>query len=235
MRDAIDAGDAQSENVAWCWAELGDMYFKIGKLNEASSAYRAAIQLFPGLHRASAGLGKVDAAEGRLESAITNYTRAQSVVPLVEYAAALEDLYTAASKPDEARKQRDLIETIEKLGTATNEKTNRNLALVLADHDQDLAVALDLIRAELPGRGDVYTWDALSWVLYKNGRIEEAKAACGKALKLGTPEPLFYYHASKIALASGDRDAAHVYSKNLLALNSKFEIAKSDITQESLP
>ena len=226
MQDAIAAGDPQEENVAWCWAELGDMYFKTGKLEEAAEAYHAALHLFPSLHRASAGLGRVEAAQGHLQTAIKNYKHAQSIVPLVEYAAALEDLYRSAGLPKEAHEQEELMETIEKLGAANGEKTNRNLALALADHNRNLSGALSLVQAEIPIRGDVYTWDAFSWVLFKNGRLEEAKAASAKALKLGTPEPLFYYHAKAIAQASGDAKAARDYSDRLISLNSKFKITE---------
>ena len=40
MRTAVDAGDPVAQNTAWCYAELGDMYFKTGKLNEATSSLR---------------------------------------------------------------------------------------------------------------------------------------------------------------------------------------------------
>jgi tetratricopeptide (TPR) repeat protein len=233
MRTAAEAGSAEPENTAWCWAELGDIYFKTGKLDEAADAYQTALSLFPTLHRASAGLGKVHAARRDVHGAIRNYERAQSIVPLVEYAAALEDLYTAAGMSGKAREQRDLIETIEKLGRVTNEKTNRNLALVLADRKRDLPLALELMQAEIPVRGDVYTWDALAWVLFQSGRVQEAKEAMTKALKLRTPEPLFYYHASQIAVASGDRSSARDYSNRLVSLNSRFDFAKSNtVTQQ---
>lgn len=227
MRDAIDSGDTLPENTAWCWAELGDMYFKTGKLAEAASAYSAAIQLFPALHRASAGLGRVAAARGQTDDAIRHYKRAQSIVPLVEYAGALEDLYTTAGMTGKAQEQEQLIETIEKLGRATNERTNRNLALLLADHNRHLDIALTLMEAEIPVRGDVYTWDALSWVLFKNGRQEEARTASLKALKLGTPEPLFYYHAAQIAQACGEEKPATEYTARLISLNAKFDVARS--------
>jgi tetratricopeptide (TPR) repeat protein len=154
--------------------------------------------LFPTLHRAIAGLGQVEAAQGHTAAAIRYYERAQSIVPLAQYTGSLEDLYTAAGLPAKARQQRDLIGLVEKLGKATNEKTNRNLALLLADHNRDLPIALELMRAELPVRGDVYTWDAYSWVLYKSGHLEEAKAASEKALRFHTPEPTFYAHARQI-------------------------------------
>ncbi len=227
MRDAVAAGDPVAENTAWCWAELGDMYFKTGKLVQAAEAYQSALGLFPALHRASAGLGKVEAARGNLQAAIKDYERAQSIVPLVEYAGALEDLYAAAGMSRQAQEQRDLIATIAKLGKVNNEKTNRNLALLLADHARDLPLALNLIEAEIPVRGDVYTWDAFSWVLFQNGRLDEARAADLHALKLATPEPLFYYHASRIASASGDQQAASAYTRRLVALNAKFDFAKS--------
>ena len=54
----------------------------------------------------------------------------------------------------------------------------------MADHNRDLPVALNLIQAELPVRGDVYTWDAYSWVLYKSGRLEEAKTGLAKSIAL---------------------------------------------------
>lgn len=229
MLDAIDAGDPALENIAWCQAELGDMYFKIGKLEAAASAYRSAAELFPGLHRAHAGLGKVAAAQGSIPTAIRQYEHAQAIVPLVEYAGALEDLYTAAGMTAKAQQQRDLLAAIEKIGKVTNEKTNRNLALLLADHARELPLALELMRTEIPIRGDVYTWDALSWVLFKSGQLPEAKIASAKALKLGTPEPVFYYHASNIAQASGDSRAAQEYAARLAALNAKFDFAKTQI------
>jgi len=208
MQEAIQAGDPAPENIAWCLAELGDMYFKTGKAAEARAAYTSALEEFPLLHRALAGLGRVDAARGDTKDAIRDYLNAQSIVPLPEYAGALEDLYSAAGQTGKANEQRALIATIEKLGQANNEKVNRNLALLLADHDRDLNVALTLIETELPQRGDVYTWDAYSWILFKNHRISEARAASAKALRLNTPEPVFHYHAEQIAKASETEKAS---------------------------
>ncbi len=205
MQEAIDAGDPIAQNTAWCYAELGDMYFKTGKPDEAKTAYASALKAFPTLHRALAGLGQVAAAQGRSKEAIDYYLRAQAIVPLPQYEGALEDLYAAAGLPQKAQEQRDLVATIEKLGQATNEKTNRNLAMLLADHNRDLPFALQLMRTELPIRGDVYTWDAYAWVLYKSGYVNEAKQASEKALRLHTPEPMFYAHARQIEAGGATR------------------------------
>lgn len=208
MQEAIQAGDPVPENNAWCLAELGDMYFKTGQLTEARASYASALATFPSLHRALAGLGRIDAAHGRNDDAIREYLHAQAIVPLPDYAGALEDLYTATGQTDKANAQRAMITTIEKLGQINKEKVNRNLALLLADHDRDLDVALQLIETELPTRGDVYTWDAYSWVLFKKHRIDEAREASAKALRLNTPEPKFRYHAEQIAMASETEKAS---------------------------
>ena len=208
MQEAIQAGDPVPENNAWCLAELGDMYFKTGQLTEARASYASALATFPSLHRALAGLGRIDAAQGRNDDAIREYLHAQSIVPLPDYAGALEDLYSATGQTDKANQQRAMIKTIEKLGQANKEKVNRNLALLLADHDRDLDVALNLIETELPTRGDVYTWDAYSWILFKNHRLDEASEASAKAMRLNTPEPKFRYHAEQIAKASETEKAS---------------------------
>jgi tetratricopeptide (TPR) repeat protein len=145
---------------------------------------------------------------------------------MVEYVGALEDLFLAAGMNEKAREQRELLGAIEKIGTAANEKTNRNLALVLADHNRNLKLALQLLQSEIPGRPDVYTWDALSWVLFRSGLLTEALEASAKALKFNTPEPLFFYHASAIAKASGNREAALRYAERLISLNPKFDTAQ---------
>jgi len=225
MTMAIEAGGSP-ETTSWCWAELGDMYFKTGNLGEAEAAFTRALALFPHLHRASAGLGKAQAARGDLAAAIRSYQKAQSIIPLVEYTGALEDLYTRSGSPRKAGDERELLAVIEKLGKASNEKTNRTLALVLADHDRNLPLALELVRTEIVERPDVYTWDALSWVLFKNGRIPEAREASKKALKFQTPEPLFYYHARAIAEAAGDSAEAESAAARLQTLNPKFDVGK---------
>ncbi len=227
MREAIDAGSDTPENVAWCWAELGDMYFKTGNLAQARDAYESAIKLFPSLHRAYAGLGKTHAAYGETGAAIQSYQRAQSIVPMVEYAGALEDLFALERKNKEAAHEREMVDIIFRIGRDRGEKTNRNLAIVLADHDRNLNTALELMRAEIQERPDVYTYDALSWVLFKAGLVAEAADASRRALRLATPEPLFYFHARAIAEASGDEATALACATRLAALNPGFDVLRS--------
>jgi len=219
MRSAIAGVSEAPENTAWCLADLGGMQLKVGKLANARASYTEAAHVFPGYYPALAGLGRIDMAEHKDASAIENYKRAQAAVPLPDYADALETLFTRTGKLTEARKQRDFVDAIDKMAIASGEKTNRNLALIFADRNRNLARALSLVESEILVRPDVYTYDALSWVFFKLKRLDDAQKASVKALELGTPEPMFYDHAAQIAAARGDEAAAVAYRAKRKELN----------------
>jgi tetratricopeptide (TPR) repeat protein len=131
-------------------------------------------------------------------------------------------LYTKLGRTAEAEQQRKLIDVIDKLGQVNGEKGNRMLAVVYADENRHLDRALALARAELETRQDVYTLDALSWVLHRAGQQKEAEQYSAKALELHTPEPMFLYHAGVIAIAGGNADRGKELLRQALALNPAF-------------
>jgi tetratricopeptide (TPR) repeat protein len=223
MKMAIAAGSPMAENTAWCQVELGKILLKTGKVKEAGQTFQAALRLFPDYHPALAGLAQTAAAQGDWKSAIANMKRAQAATPLPDYAAALYDYYTAAGEAKEADKQKEMIFVIDDLGQATKEKANRNLAIIYADHDWKLDRALELAKAELDVRGDIYTYDALAWALYKNRDFSAAAGAMKNAMQFQTPEPAFYYHAGMIANALGKKEEARDLLKKALDLNPKFD------------
>ena len=234
MQRAIAAGSSAPENTAWCLVDLGNLYFKTGRMAEAEEAFRSALRTFEGYYPAYAGLGRVQAAQGKFDGAITSLKRAQSAVPMPEYAAALADLYERTGKKADAERQLQLIDVIDKMARASNEKTNRNLALVFADQGRSPARALELAQAELQVRGDVYTYDALAWALYQNGKVAEAGEASRKALHFATPEPAFYFHAGMIANALGNKAGAAQHLGRALALNPHFDPRQAEIASASL-
>ncbi len=200
MRQAVHAARATPENLAWSLVDLGNMYFKIGRLDDAEAEFHAALQVFPGYHPAFAGLGAVHAARHQTAEAIADYARAESIVPMPAYAGALRDLDLEAGKPAESRKQEQLLDVVDQLARANFENTDRTLALVLADEGRHLDRALELAQNELAFRRDVYTYDALAWVLFKLNRLDEAREAMRKALAWKTPEPSFAKHAKAMGL-----------------------------------
>ena len=138
------------------------------------------------------------------------------MVPLPEYAGALEVLFGRTGDAENSARQRALLEMVDKLMTVNGEKANRTLALVYADAGRNLAKAVGLAKGEFEVRNDVYSYDALSWVLFKSGDLAEAVKASEKALALGMPEPSFYFHAGMIAAANGDTVGARSHLEGAL-------------------
>ena len=126
------------------------------------------------------------------------FRRAQAIAPFPEYGAWLAKLYGELGKADLRAEQIQMLDLADRLNNAAGESANRNLALAFADFNHNLGRALEIAQAELAIRHDVYTYDALAWVLYKSGRTEQARSAMQKALAQNTPEPLFREHAAQI-------------------------------------
>ncbi len=237
MKTAVAEGvEAQlpSENLAWLYYELGEYYTQAGDASSADAAYLAALNIHPGDYRALAALAKLRANNGGSAEAIVLYQKAIAVVPMPIFIAELGDLYAKSGNQAEARKQYALVEYIGLLGNVNQVLHNRDLALFYADHDMKLGEALDLARKELEVRRDVYTWDALAWALYKNGKLTEAADASDKALRFGTRDPLLLFHAGMIADRLGQAEKARAELQEALQINPHFHLIYSATAQQQL-
>jgi tetratricopeptide (TPR) repeat protein len=236
MKTAVSEGiEAQlpRENMAWLYYELGEFSAQAGDLAAADAAYLAALTTHPGDYRALAALAKLRANNGRYAEAILLYQKAIAVVPMPIFIAELGDLYAKTGNQAEAQKQYALVEYIGLLGTINQVLHNRDLALFYADHDIKLAEALRLAQKELELRHDIYTWDALAWALYKNGRTTEAAEASEKALKFGTRDSLLLFHAGMIAEKLGQREKALSQLREALEINPNFHLVYSGAASEN--
>jgi tetratricopeptide (TPR) repeat protein len=237
MKTAVTEGvEAQlpSENLAWLYYELGEYETQAGDSASADAAYLTALNIHPGDYRALAALGKLRANNGRYAEAIVLYEKAIAIVPMPIFVAELGDLYAKSGNQAEAQKQYALVEYIGLLGHINQVLHNRDLALFYADHDMKLAEALDLAQKELEVRHDVYTWDALAWALYKNGRLTEAAHASEKAMRFGTRDSLLLFHAGMIAERMGQPGQARNELKEALQINPHFHLVYANAAQQRL-
>jgi tetratricopeptide (TPR) repeat protein len=237
MQSAVAAGTEArlpAENLAWLYYELGEYEFQAGDVAAANNAYLAALNIHPGDYRALAGLGKLRGNQGRYAEAIKLYQGAIAVVPMPIYVAELGDLYTKAGNPAEARKQYQLVQYIGLLGHINQVLHNRDLALFYADHDMKLDEALALAQKEFEVRHDIYTWDALAWALYKNGRYQEASDAIENALRPGARDALLFFHAGMIANRLGQNALAKDRLQESLSINPRFHVIYAGVATQQL-
>jgi tetratricopeptide (TPR) repeat protein len=231
MRTAIQTAVSlrmPAENIAWSDYQLGEIFFRSGDLTGAEQAYQSGLTADSGSYRNMAGLAEVRVAQGRYEEAIELNQRAIAVIPYPMFAAALYDLYLKVGRPADAKKARDLIEFIGNLNPINQRLFYRDLALFSADHDLKLKESVELAQEELKVRKDIYTWDILAWVLYKNARYQEAAVAAQKALGMATKDPLLFFHAGMIYQHLGNTAKAQEYLGQALSINRHFHILYAD-------
>ena len=231
---AARSAGMHAENIAWTEYMLGFESFRLGQLAQAEKSYDASLAAYPGYHHSLAGLAELRASQGQFDEAIGLYRQAIGVIPLPAYAAELGDVYAKIGRPAAARKEYALVEYIARLNALSQSVFNRELALFYADHDLKLDDAVRLARNELAAREDIYTWDTLAFALYKNGQEQKAAAADANALRLGTEDPLLFFHAGIIAHARGADRRACWYLEKALALNPHFHVFYADEARHTL-
>jgi tetratricopeptide (TPR) repeat protein len=237
MNSAIAAGlqtNVPRENLAWLYFEMGERYFQSGDFTNAESSYRSGITADPNHYRSLAGLAKVRAAQGKFEESIQLYRRSIAVIPFPPYVAELGDVYKRTGKSNEAQQQYDLVEYIGHLSDLNRVLANRELALFYADRNIKLPEALELARKEFDVRHDVYTWDTLAWVLYKNGQFPDAVEAINQALRLHTNDPLLLFHAGMIYHSVKQDASAEQFLRRGLTTNPRFHLFYADTASQTL-
>ena len=224
MSMAVSSGSTSRENTAWCQVELGNLYFNKGDYRSAEREYQTAKARLPGYVHAKAGLAKIKAAQADFSNAVQLYEEVVAALPFPEYVIALGDLYEQLGKPDLARRQYDLVEAMQQLNKANGVDVEMELALFQADHDRNLAGALEQAKRQSERQPNIKAADVLAWTLYKNGQYGEAQSVIENALRLGTRSALMLYHAGMIHFKAGDIVKAEGYLNQALSLNPRFSI-----------
>ncbi len=142
-------------------------------------------------------------------------------IPLPEYAIGLAEAEQAAGKVAAARRDYALVEAETRLLRANGVNADVDLALFEADHG-DPSQAVKLGRRAWADAPSVRSADAYSWALHKAGRIGPARRFSQRAMRLGSRDPYFLYHAGMIARRAGERGEARRLLARLVAQSPGF-------------
>lgn len=222
MEAAYRAGGVATENTEYVRVLLGNLHFAKGDLATAEAIYEASLDTLPDFVWALSGLARVRAAEGQLDEAIDLYQRAVDRIPLPEFVIALGETQEAAGLPELAADTYELVEAIQALFEENGVNTDLDLALFIANHGDDPDAAVALARAAYEDQASIKAADALGWALFKANQLDEAERYAQEALRLGTRDGLFLYHAGMIAKARGDLDTAQARLSEAFEVNPHF-------------
>ena len=221
MRLAVSAGGGVPENVAYVQTLLGNLELQLGHVRGARMAYETALARFPSYVPAMAGLARVKVAGGDLPGAIRRYRRVVHRLPLPEYVVGLGESELAAGRPAQARRDLSLVQAEQRLLAAGGVNTDVDLALFQADHGSP-SEAVVLARRAWRAAPSVRSADALGWALTRTGRAVAGLRWSKRALKLGSRDATFLYHAGMAARSAGRLGLARAYLSKAVALNPRF-------------
>jgi tetratricopeptide (TPR) repeat protein len=210
-------------DAAWVSFQIGELYFRSGRVMQAAAAYRRSAGLAPTFIPARAGLAKAAWAHGDLPRAIRGYRWVVARYPLPEHVIALGDLYTLIGDRQRARDEYALARAEAELFRANGVNVDVELALFEADHG-DAVTAMSDAREAWRSRTSIHAADAFAWALYRNGRYARAASFERAALRLGTKDATYLFHAGMIALRLGRPEVARRDLSRALAINPHFSI-----------
>jgi tetratricopeptide (TPR) repeat protein len=221
IRAAISAGGDVAENGAYVQTLLGNLELTRGHSAAAQEAYRAALARFAAYVPAQAGLARVAAQRGYLASAIRRYRIVVARLPLPEYVVNLGETELAAGRGFAARHDFALVGAEERLLRAAGVDTDVDLAVFEASHGSP-GRGVELARRAWAAAPSVRSADALGWALTRSGHPRQGLRYARRALRLGSRDPLFLYHAA-VAARAADRDRlAQLWLRRALAGNPRF-------------
>ncbi len=203
MRIAVEASTTRDpEPAAWAYTRLGLYQLQAGNSKEAAWSAQRATEFIADYPAALVLQAKLFVNENKTGDALSVLKRGAAASPLPENQWFLADVARAAGDNELATKTEA---SIQQRGKAEDP---RSFALFLATRKQKADDALKSAQQEFETRRDVFTYDALAWASFANGRLEDAATFSKKALREGTRDARLQTHAAIIAAATKSPDAA---------------------------
>ena len=209
---AVGMSPRDAEAGAWAYTRLALYELQAGSAKNAGRACQLALQLQGGYAPALLAQSRALLAENRNEEAVKLMQQAAGVNPLPEYKWLLAEALRSAGQNNEASAVED---DLRKTGASEDART---FALFLATRREQINTALNLVEREIKTRADVFTLDALAWVLAAAGKLREAQEPMRRALAEGTKDARLFYHAGIIAAMDGQKHEARVMLNRAAAI-----------------
>ena len=203
MREAAASPSLAPENTAFALSLVGHLERLDGDPDAARAAFERALALVPDHAPSLAGLGRLAVGDGDLEAARGHFERAAAIVPLPEYVIALGET-PGRGRPTPARGASSTWPAprsrFSRRTAWPSTSTSRSSRPTMATRRR----RSDSPKPRYDAAPTVRAADALAWGLHRAGRDDEALVRATEALRLGSRDPLFLYHAGAIAAALGD-------------------------------
>jgi tetratricopeptide (TPR) repeat protein len=221
---AIDAGAPGDENTEWCRVQLGKLYEKTGKMNEAEMHYTIAAKNRQNYPYALAGLAGIAAGKKDYLKAISLYQQADSLLPDHTFKEGIAEVYNQTGQADKAKAIADqILKHIKEIsdngkkGEGQNEDHEMAHAYMgVGNYDKALEYAL-IEYSRRPANIEVN--ETVAIVYYGKGNYTEAVPYIETALKTNCKNPELLCYAGLIYAKTGKAKEATIFLREALKNN----------------
>jgi tetratricopeptide (TPR) repeat protein len=190
MKLAVQAGLPGSEPQSWSLNVLGDLYYNIGKLEEAEKTFQENLFIRPSYAPSMAGLAKVLTKKKDYNRVLALLDSAIAIMPQSSFEEQKADVYAAMG---DTKKAMDKYAEVQKILITDANSNHHSVSLELArsfiktnqwDSAKKYAVMEYTIR---PKNIDVN--NELAWIAYSQNDFVKAKEYLKTALSTGSKNP----------------------------------------------
>ena len=134
----------------------------------------------------------------------------------------------------EANRQRATVAVIDRLLRANGVQVDLESAGYRADNRIRPLETVELARRARAERPSIYGDDALSWALARAQRCSEALPWAERAQRLGTQDPLLFFHRGYAEGCAGNRVAMKKWYRRALDLSPEFSVRWAPVARAAL-
>lgn len=224
MESAVNAGSPVAENTVWCKYQLANLYYNIGNTDTAAEMFQEIIFEYPEYSYAYAGMAKIKMHQNKYSEAIDLYSKAIQKNSVPEFLISLGDAYTLNGEIEKAEEVYNKVKFLITFYKQNGIETDLEMALFNADHGIRVEESFEISERSLQeGSRCIKSFHAAAWTAFKSGNLNAAENYISQALRLGTKNPLLYFHAGKIFEKSDKQSEADEYLNFALSINPFYE------------
>ncbi len=233
MRRARDGAVPGTEPSLWTGAQLGDLLWRHGRIDDAAVAYQRVLAESPGDAAAREGLARVALSRGDVDEAMDSLTDLVAEEASVDAALTLAALHEKNGRPSEATDAIAVARAIHESDVAGGTDMELPLVRFEIEHEGKPADAQRVARARtaFERSPSIINGLDLAWVELHAGNVSEAGERIADAMASGTRDPQLSYAAGVIADANDDRCAAIEHLRAALAMQPAFSVAGADVAR----
>jgi tetratricopeptide (TPR) repeat protein len=221
MRLAASAAGDRSANSVFATTLLGKLYADQGEYANAEATFRRVLMLKPGHPDAMLGLARLEFAMGHREVALEGFRAVERSIAAPDHAILLGEAEEAAGHAAAATRAYRAASVAFDAEAAQGANTATERAVFEAEHG-DPAIGVELGKRAWRYTPSVRAADAYSWALSAAGEHRVALRFSDRAMRLGSRDPVFLYHAGIVASRAGRMDRARAFLGRLIAQDPAF-------------